>query len=65
MIKWYVLAILAALAARPVQYGEMDGAVIYDAYAARDGRVVHMIVSDNATPADMSDDWVVDWEYLD
>ena len=42
-----------------------QGAELYDAYAARGGRVVHMIMSDNATPADLSDDWVVDWEYLD
>lgn len=65
MIKWCILAILAALAARPVQSGELDGAQLYDAYTTRDGHTVHFIVSDNATPADQFDDWLVDWEYLD
>lgn len=35
----------------------------YSAFCARDGRVVHMVMSDNGTPADMDDDWIVDWEY--
>ena len=42
-----------------------EGAVLYDAYTARGGRVVHMIMSDNGTPNDLFDDWLVDWEYLD
>lgn len=47
------------------RFGTDQGAEMYDAYAARNGRVVHMIMSDNATPGDMFDDWLVDWEYLD
>ena len=42
-----------------------DGAELYDAYTAHDGHVVHMIMSDNGTPRDLCDDWVVDWEYMD
>lgn len=47
------------------QKGELAGAILYDAYTAQEGRVVHMIMSDNATPDNLSDDWLVDWEYLD
>lgn len=39
----------------------VDG--FYGAYRLQGLRVVHLIISDNGTPADTDDDWIVDWEY--
>lgn len=39
----------------------VDG--FYDAYRLQGLRVVHLIISDNGTPDDTDDDWIVDWEY--
>ena len=46
--------------ANPAYVTTAEGAELYDAYDTA-GR--HLIISDNGTPADTDDDWIVDWEY--
>lgn len=53
------LALTATVAPMETRNDMYSGANVYDVWAAPG---LHLMMSDNATPDDFDDDWVIDWE---
>lgn len=56
-MKALVLGLIAVTALRPQPADKHDG--VYSVWAEPG---IHLIMSDNSTPDDYSDDWVIDYE---
>lgn len=63
MLKTFLFLALATITAAGSQKTEADGAKLYDSFRAYDSYVIKYVMSDNGTPDDFFDDFIVDWEY--
>lgn len=53
------MALMATVAPVEKRYDMYSGAGVYDVWAEPE---LHLMMSDNGTPDDFDDDWIIDWE---
>lgn len=58
-MKALMIALALTATVAPMRNDMYSGAKVYDVWASPG---LHLMMSDNATPDDFDDDWVVDWE---